>query len=248
MSRGFDFDDGPPIRRSRSEVGHGTSAFKTMFGGVLGCFFGLLVIAVGIVLLSVWSCGRIVDGVSAITPDGSTEPVYGKPVDGTRAIAGKELATLGAVSVGITSAEVSKPRWEEFGREAESKEELLVLKITIKTKDPTKKIHYRTWRNSDFLSDTAAKSWDNFGNRNKRLELGIFGKLEGAVDTATVTKDDAAADVILFDKPLAAATHIDLDLPGTAVGLKSTDVFRFRILREMWAPLPAAKVQPPKKK
>lgn len=158
-----------------------------------------------------------------------------KPSEGSRATAGKESAKLGGVSVGITSATVGKAKWMELGTEAESKDAVLLLQLTISTKDATKKIHYRTWRKVELFAQSQANLWDNFGNRYKLLHEGIFGHFRDAVETATVSADEPVSDLILFEKPLKTAEHLDLDLPGDAVGLKLTDVFRFRIPRAMWA-------------
>lgn len=176
------------------------------------------------------SCQKVAKEIETNT---SVLPAGG-PAPGERAVAGKESARLGAVSVSVTSARVGKARWMEFNSEVESRHDLLILRIEVSTKDKTKKIQYRSWRKPPLFA-VNARVWDNFGNSHIRLGEGIFGHFREAVETATVTADEPALDTLLFDKPLPAAEYLDLDLPGDAVGLKASDMFRFRIPKEMWA-------------
>lgn len=221
----------PPRRRRRyydKEVGHGQSAFMTMFGGVLGCFFGLLVIVAGVICLVVWSCNKItqkaeeVDSRQKSSPDA---PDDSKPK--AIPLAGRQAVTLSGVTVEVASVSVGPVAIAGSGLEPDStlENEHLSVTVRISIADATRKIRYSTWRDLPH----PALAHDNFGNQFVRVTPPFLWNYKGGIKSGSLTKDSPLSDVLVFEKPLRASQYIDLDLPGAAVGLKSSDVFRFRI-------------------
>lgn len=205
----------------------------TMFGGVLGCFFGILVIVVGVICLFVYGCGRAIEQVGEQAAKQEQEAKAAP-----RAEAGKQAAVVAGISVAVEKVEVGKITWTAFGDNKASRDDFLVVSLRISITDKTKKFNYQSWRNTFDLP----RCVDNFGNRYVRSRDGTFERIDGGVSYESVTSDSPARDLVIFEKPLKAVEFIDLDLPGDGVGLKSSDVFRFRIPKEMW------EKSPPKKK
>lgn len=166
--------------------------------------------------------------------------------DGGRAVAGKEVVTLGGVTVAVDQVGLFPTFWRQVGerREQTDGQRGLCLTLKVSTNDATKKVNYTAWRHV-----AGVKAVDKFGNgyEVKREQSGqTFA--DSVERKAVVSKGQPTADRVYFEAPIGAADYIDVDLPGEAVGVKG-EVFRFRVPRAAWEPAPEKKgPAKPKKK
>ena len=152
--------------------------------------------------------------------------------DGGRAVAGKEVVTLGGVTVSVSRIGLYPNFWRETGERTELTDnaKMLNIDVTVSTADGTKKVNYQTWR-----AVAGVQAVDKFGNKYELSREKSGQTFTGAIRKAVVSKGEPATDRLIFEKPIAAAEWVDIDLPGEAVGVKG-EVFRFRVTREAWTP------------
>lgn len=146
-------------------------------------------------------------------------PPVPPPAEEHRTGVGEVLRVDGlAISVGeatITNVVYQTPLGARLGDG-----KTLVVTVYLQSLDATKRYHYRTWRDSN------PNPRDNFGNRYAQV-ISDFGLPAGARTAAGVTSEIGIGDVLVFERPLAAATYLDLDLPAKNVGKEG--VYKFRI-------------------
>jgi hypothetical protein len=115
---------------------------------------------------------------------------------------------------------------DALGGTVTSNEELLTIQLTINTTNPTKKLEYHSWMGENRSSQNHATVTDEFGNVYDRIDFGILDHVIGSVKTKAIYPGNSVTDILVFQKPIASATEIDLELPGANCG--QDGLIRFR--------------------
>jgi hypothetical protein len=115
--------------------------------------------------------------------------------------------------------------------------------VVLRGLDESKKYDYRGW-GADLLRPAGGKLADDLGNGYRPMQPNVFaeGVLSGGIrdqfggkvgyGPGAFSADRFRADLLAFERPIGKAGYVDLDLPGSAVGVDGT--FRFRIPAEVW--------------
>ena len=110
----------------------------------------------------------------------------------------------------------------------QSKEALLSVLIEVSNLDPNRKLDFKTLAGSHFsLTRDKALLQDNFGNRYRGIDFGFSALPEFRTEEESVYPGQTIRDQLVFEEPVAKATHLDLEIPGKNVGQEG--FFRFRI-------------------
>ena len=92
----------------------------------------------------------------------------------------------------------------------------------------SKKADYNTWAGAEFsLSRDYGTLEDDVGNSYKRITFGYSSKPVGRKERESVYPQQQIEDVLVFEKPVATAAHLDLELPGENVS--GSGMIRIRI-------------------
>jgi len=161
------------------------------------------------------------------------EPPKKKPDDFPRAEAGVKWVKLGSVFVSVMKAQVGPVKYTEARQAKTTNDAALKVRLKVWTDGQSKPINYLPWRTSSNLPPPTVV--DNLGNEYNRLQIENAEAIEGLIAVKQVRFGYPIEDILLVQPPVGDAAYLDLDLPGTAVGLTTTDVFRFRIPKEMWS-------------
>jgi hypothetical protein len=106
--------------------------------------------------------------------------------------------------------------------------EWLVVAFEVSNMSDARKLDYRAWRESGVF-DSQPRLGDDAGNAYK--QIGTYHELVGASrNVESVYPGASVADVLIFEPPVGAATHLDLELPAANFGGEGT--IRFRIPAE----------------
>jgi hypothetical protein len=139
-----------------------------------------------------------------------------------------------AVRIGDIEVEIKRLRvasialQDMFGKQVESKNELLAITVAVTSFSAGKKLDYRTWRGARFgLEDSVSKLTDDNGNDYKRINFSSGTTVMGAVETESIYPGEGLTDVIVFEKPVDAAKWLHLALP--AENIKNDGTIRFEI-------------------
>jgi hypothetical protein len=135
----------------------------------------------------------------------------------------------GDLQVEIVKTVIGKVPLRDFGEDALSKDDLLMIKLNLLNMNATKKVEYRSWAGGDLsLSRDYATLKDNFGNSYKRIGFSLRADPVGAIERSkSLHPDKPVTDVLVFEVPLETATHLDLELPAKNYG--GEGLIRFRI-------------------
>ena len=92
-----------------------------------------------------------------------------------------QTASIGDISVKINSVLVGKVPIAHLGETTQSKDDLLIIKLTLNNLSSTKKTSFRTWNGKDFNlgSPDFAILQDDLGNSYKRIDFGFGSKIVG---------------------------------------------------------------------
>lgn len=156
-------------------------------------------------------------------PADQPAPDKPSPAESPRAALG-EPASIGWLTVTVDSATVRTPTLVSGGQLATGDGKATVIGLTVKVTDPTKRFDYSPWGHR--LID-GAKLADNFGAVCRGVTYGFGMTVAGESGAKAITSADRLRDVLVFEKPVPAATHLDLDLPAPELGRGA--VLRFRI-------------------
>lgn len=137
---------------------------------------------------------------------------------------------IGAVQMTIDEVKVDKAQSDNpiLGS---SKEDLLLVSIRLRNMDPKKKVDYRPWVGSIVGSHHLLR--DNLKNEYKAVSYlgGVKGQITGA--TALHAEDGPVDDVLTFERPIAAASYLLLELDAEAVG--QNGAYRWKIPKSAWS-------------
>ncbi len=123
----------------------------------------------------------------------------------------------------------------------------LLIAITLTNLSVTKKLDYRTWagRSMSFERDFATLE-DNFGNTYKRVNFGFTSTPVGRTESSSIFPNKTITDVLIFEPPIDAAEHLDLELPAKNFG--GTGMIRIRIAMTMVEQKPPNQPDVPEKR
>ena len=140
---------------------------------------------------------------------------------------------LGDVQVQIKGVKVGKiPVKDLMGGDTESSDDLLAITVGVSNLSAGKKIDFATWRGERMSFDMAyASLTDDNENAYKRINFGATTKIVGGVDNESIYPGQAITDVLVFEKPVAAAKWLHLELP--AKNFNGVGVLRIEIPASM---------------
>jgi hypothetical protein len=152
--------------------------------------------------------------------------------DGPRAVALKEPAAVGGVTVRVVGVRVGKVTFESVpapGKKARSEadETALIVEVELTSEGGPRRTEYHTWRDAGMLTPLS----DDRGNSYLSLYRDE-PNIVGATNSATLHDGRPVRDLLAFAVPVKDATVLHLDLPGKHVGVDGT--FRFAIPRSAW--------------
>ncbi len=135
--------------------------------------------------------------------------------------AGDAIVTLTAVEIrGIPLINID-------GSAGESAHRLCEVFLSIHDASATRILHYHTWR-GDVLGNHQGSLGDDAGNYYRQCNFGVGVKLRGqSRQTADVYPGKTVRDVLVFERPVAAAEVLQLRLPGGNIGWNHSLRFRF---------------------
>jgi hypothetical protein len=136
---------------------------------------------------------------------------------------------LGDLQVQIVQTTIGKVPLKTITGDAVSTNVLLMINLELLNTNPTQKAEYHSWtgRGLTFDRDYASLK-DNFGNTYKRADFGLGSRPVGAVEgSGSIYPNRSLTEVLVFELPVNAATHLDLELPAKNYGSEGT--VRFRI-------------------
>jgi len=142
----------------------------------------------------------------------------------------------GDVQIQVVSAKVGyvsvNDRASMRNEHSRSKEPELVITVKLTNLSVTKKLDYRTWAGADmsFERDFGTLQ-DNFGNSYKRVNYGFMSTPVGRTKSSSMFPNKTISDVLVFEPPIDAAEHLDLELPAKNFG--GTGMIRIRIAMTM---------------
>lgn len=102
---------------------------------------------------------------------------------------------------------------------ARSNDPQLIITIELSNLSITKKLDYRTWagRSMSFERDFATLG-DNFGNSYKRVNFGFMSAPVARTESSSFFPKKTITNVLIFEPPIDAAEHLDLELPAKNFG------------------------------
>jgi hypothetical protein len=137
--------------------------------------------------------------------------------------------TLGSAKMTIDHVEVGKVKEEgPFG--GTSKEDLLIVSIRLKSTDKSKKTMYKPWTAG--IGHPDATLTDNLKNSYRVTTFMGAVKGQQSRETTLYADEEPKADLLIFERPVPAATSLMLELDGEAVGQKGK--FYWKIPRSYW--------------
>jgi hypothetical protein len=176
-------------------------------------------------------------------------PVIPEPVE--QWASPDKAVRLGDLQVQVDGVARGKVDLKDVFRGAgQSKDELLVIKLTLTNMNPNKKVEYRSWSGADFsVGRDYATLKDNFGNGYKRITFGLgAGPVGGVERNESIYPNKSQTDVLVFELPVDTATHLDLEMPATNYGGEGFVRFRLPITKQPAnKPAPKPGQRPPSK-
>lgn len=141
---------------------------------------------------------------------------------------------IGNIEARITAVEVARVAIDAlFGREtSESAEEHLILRVTVENKSENRRIEFAGWPRKHGIG-TNCTARDEHGNRYKMISFGIGSQPLGDKAGETIEPGGVVTAVLVFEKPIKAATTIEVEADGEAVGQAGT-WFRWRLEKKDW--------------
>lgn len=94
----------------------------------------------------------------------------------------------------------------------------LVIHVKIENQTQDKKIEYDSWDPEIPTLGQIAYLTDNFGNRYKRIDFGIYKPSGRLLDHDSVYPDSSLSEVLCFETPIDTAQFLVLHLPNKNVG------------------------------
>lgn len=150
-----------------------------------------------------------------------------------------DAAQLGDVEVRVLSAKVANVPltknnlFPDTTGEGQSQEPALIVTLQVTNTTQARKFDYKSWAEGDFHfdKDNLVTLEDNLGNSYKQITyhrpFGISHRPVGGVNQESLYPGKALTDVLIFQRPVANAEYLELQLPAWHVAAEG--VFGFRI-------------------
>lgn len=138
---------------------------------------------------------------------------------------------VGSIEAKIVSCEIAKIPVVDLGRQSESSEEHLLLRLSLKNISENKLIHFEGWPENFISVNASAK--DEHGNAFRLIDFGIGTKIVGNDAGASIEPGEAVSAAVAFEKPINASKTVTVDLQGDAVGEPSLKL-QWILRREDW--------------
>jgi len=151
-------------------------------------------------------------------------------------LAMSDSQTINGITCTITGVRVGKVEVDDAGVKKRSRNDSLVITLTISTKDQSKKVTHMSWCNPRLLSGGSSLS-DDSGNTLKRTNATV--NLAGADPYHSITAASPAHDVLSFEVPATTANELILTLQEK--DLINEEKFEFRIPKALWSSSPDQK-------
>jgi hypothetical protein len=133
--------------------------------------------------------------------------------------AGKGPITIGDVRIQVGWVVVNHVNYEEILEKARSQEKYLGIQVRIENGGMTRKIDYKGWASLVNVFGGATLT-DNVGNSYNRKNFGLGTQIVGQVQEATsIYPGKSVEDLLVFETPLDNIQHLQLELPGSTVGV-----------------------------
>lgn len=113
------------------------------------------------------------------------------------------------------------------GQAAESNDPYLLVLVELSTQNAGRKYDYRTWADRPLRASRVTLK-DDLGNAYKATHFGVTTTVRGQVDgSASVYVGSPVKDWLVFERPVAKATELFLELPLDNVGGRGVARFKF---------------------
>lgn len=120
------------------------------------------------------------------------------------------------VKIDITSCVIGKvPLKGLFGDNKISKNNLLMIKLSVTNLNKNNKLNYTSWSGGDFsLSEDTATLRDNFNNIYRPVNFGYSTNIVGRTDDVSIYPNQSIQDILVFEKPIDTIQKLKLKLPA----------------------------------
>ncbi|MDW8244713.1 MAG: hypothetical protein RMJ88_16010 [Thermogemmata sp.] len=140
-----------------------------------------------------------------------------------------EVAQHGDIRVKILAAAVRQVPLNDF---SVSRDNLLMITLQLTNVNPKRIVTYRSWGGWGRIlhpNSERAGLKDDIGNSYALIKFNLGAYPLGAVNekSESIYSDKPISDILVFERPVAAAKYLDLNLPAKNFG--ETGEIRFRI-------------------
>lgn len=145
----------------------------------------------------------------------------------------KPITKVGGLEIAFVSAKVGKPETAEGSHwQLKDKSDFFILTIRLKNTDPKKIVSYSPW-GQEFVKGIIVT--DDLGNKYTTMSPVMVEIKNQAKYRVSLRSDEpSTSDVILFERPLAAASALRVELAGDNVGLDHTTI-RWLVPKSLWS-------------
>jgi hypothetical protein len=199
-----------------------------------GLSLGVVIVFAGAVVSGVAGVGEAINKESA-RQSATNQVVVNPPAQAAEVewAPASSPVLQGDIQVQVVSVRVGKVPMQDYSGDLtwESKDARLIVGIAIDNKSAVRKVDYRSWgADSVFLHRDVSLS-DNFSNRYTAFHHDLANHPVGAVGIEALYPGGSVKDVLVFEKPIDNAEHLDLALPAGSFG--GTGMLRIRIPASM---------------
>jgi hypothetical protein len=151
-------------------------------------------------------------------------PAPPKPAEAPKDLVPSTHAVMvGNAEISVVSAKIGKVPLLHMGEDSSSKDDLLIVTVSIKNLSDLKKLEYETW-GAQMFSRSPATLEDDVGNSYKRINFGFGSNVVGHVERSeSIYPGKSVTDVLVFELPVAGVKDLRISLPTKNVGGKDSD-------------------------
>jgi hypothetical protein len=160
---------------------------------------------------------------AAAKPPAKAAPA-GKWLDANRG----DLYRSPPITVEVTGYGVGHVSVDWLGQDVRSDDEFLKIRVEVRNINPTRKIDFEGWSHAIL---NAPRLTDDLGNRYEPARFKTGATIPGQVSSATLYTGKEVTDLLVFQRPVPAATRLYLELPPDNVG--TTEPIRFTFIAKL---------------
>ncbi len=135
--------------------------------------------------------------------------------------------TVGDVVVRVERVTRGKVPLVDFRGKGLSKDDLLIIRLSIENTSPNKKVDLTRWNGQSAILGPFASLDDDAGNQYKRITFSFGTKVDDLEERTSIYPGKSEPATLVFELPVDAAKELRLSLPAKAVGGQGD--FRFAI-------------------